>query len=135
MSHEQSAENDAHALRVFFDQDAICAEVICKAAADADCRLSCDEGCEEWGAISRDDDGIWHYVDDDGTGRWRDRGHRMHTVGYCNVCEFINDDGAAEFGSGTFDIATLPIKPQWEGGYYSWSPTRVIPPDTTEEST
>jgi hypothetical protein len=69
------------------------------------------------------EEAIWHYVDDDGTGHWQDKGHRMHTVDYCNVCEFINGDGAAEFGSGTFDVATFPINPQWEGDYYSWSTT------------
>ena len=69
-----------HKIRVFFDQDQFCAEVTCDAATDADCRLSCDEGCEEWGPITRDEaGGIWHYVDDDGTGQ-------IH----CNYPNWIN---------------------------------------------
>lgn len=109
-----------------FDRDTVTVRAVCKAADDANCRLVCNSiDCEYYTEIVRHEDQTFdgetvkRYTHDE-----CDAGMRP---GECNVCLFLNEDGymipeLATKGTRRFTLATVPIKPVWNGDEYEWEP-------------
>jgi hypothetical protein len=128
--HETRAAVGEHALVWEFDRDTTTCRAICNAAEDADCRLVCNADCETWSEIVRHED-----VSLDGKiVRWitHDDCEGVMHPGECNVCLYLNESGCIEelalggYPNGPrFTIATVPIRPSWEGDGYEWEPLRI----------
>ena len=100
----------------------------CHAAPDADCRLTCTQGCEEW-AVERDDHGPFHRADNYRGGESGydvvEERHDMEPLrdGDCNVVLFLDTfDSIQELGGPHVDLGALPILPEWQGDHYTWTP-------------
>lgn len=112
-------ETAVHRIEWTHDEDRTTARVVCDAPEGADCRLTCDEGCEEW-TIERDESGPFHSVctlEDD-------LRHDMRDMGECNVALYLNEgECIEEMRSGDpspIVVGSVSVIPVWEGGYYSW---------------
>lgn len=93
----------------------------CHEPASADCRLVCEEGCPEWGPLTRYGDGtVFHMADiSDGT----QEPHAMvpATDGCIVIMWLVNDEGLEEGGPGNvLKFPEVPFQPVWEGDYYGW---------------
>lgn len=123
-----AAEKARHAISVFFDRDTLCMEAVCHAEIGARCRLVCDHECESW-SEPYEVNGVWRH-DIEGYSGNVIATHGMRDAGYCNVVEFINNGDAEECAHpsvGRIDLATVPIKPVWEGDYYQCRPLSAPP--------
>ena len=93
----------------------------CHEREGAPCRLTCGEGCEEWGGIKSDADGAFHAVETLGDPIQ----HRMVDSGECQAVVWLNEDdaGLEELGAETqpdFEIGRFRIKPVWTGEGFEW---------------
>jgi hypothetical protein len=109
-----------HGIRWEFNQGSVDAKAVCNAEPGADCRLSCPEGCEQWGRLVDKDGEQWHTIPG-GTIPI----HRMEVVPYCNVQMFLDVDSydlleMYEDGHEPFVIAETPIEPVWDRDGYLW---------------
>lgn len=87
----------------------------------ADCRLVCEQGCDEWSTVRRDEHGPFHLVNDDPADEPVQ--HRMTDNGQCNAVDWLrNDDaGIGDLGVGSgFEIARFPVRVSWAGDGYRW---------------
>jgi len=113
-----------HEIVWILDDDVVSAEVVCHAETLADCRLTCEQGCESWGGIIRDDDGIWHYDES-----WSDGDqvsyHRMFDQGHCSVTLFIGYDPSLipelHAHRDSHEIGRTSITPVWVGEGYDYA--------------
>jgi hypothetical protein len=119
--------NADHVLVWEFDRDTVTCRAGCNAEEDADCRLFCTDHCESWFEIHRHADETF----DGETVRriTHDDCEAVMRPGECNVCLFLNESGCIEelalggYPNGPrFTIATVPIRPSWEGDGYEWEP-------------
>ena len=95
--------------------------VTCLEREGAGCRLVCEQGCDEWSTIRRDEHGPFHLVNDDPSDEPVQ--HRMTDNGQCNAVDWLrNDDaGIADLGPGSgFEIARFPVRVSWAGDGYRW---------------
>ena len=95
--------------------------VTCLEREGADCRLVCEQGCDEWSTVRRDEHGPFHLVNDDPADEPVQ--HRMTDAGQCSVVDWLrNDDaGIADLGPGSgFEIARFPVRVSWAGDGYGW---------------
>ena len=93
----------------------------CHEREGADCRLVCEQGCDEWSTVRRDEHGPFHLVNDDPADEPVQ--HRMTDAGQCSVVDWLrNDDaGIADLGPGSgFEIARFPVRVSWAGDGYGW---------------
>jgi hypothetical protein len=99
-------------------------KVVCNAPEGSECRLVCDEDCELYSDVSRDDSGLWTHLawaeDDDGNEV--EVRHPMNDQGDCNAAMFINDSDLEECCPDDFEVARTPVSVRWNGDYYEWSP-------------
>ena len=95
--------------------------VTCLEREGAGCRLVCEQGCDEWSTVRRDEHGPFHLVNDDPADEPVQ--HRMTDNGQCNAVDWLrNDDaGIADLGPGSgFEIARFPVRVSWAGDGYRW---------------
>ena len=95
--------------------------VTCLEREGAGCRLVCEQGCDEWSTVRRDEHGPFHLVNDDPADEPVQ--HRMTDAGQCSVVDWLrNDDaGIADLGPGSgFEIARFPVRVSWAGDGYGW---------------
>ena len=95
--------------------------VTCLEREGAGCRLVCEQGCDEWSTVRRDEHGPFHLVNDDPADE--PVRHRMTDNGECNAVDWLrNDDaGIADLGPGSgFEIARFPVRVSWTGYGYGW---------------
>lgn len=95
--------------------------VTCHEREGADCRLVCEQGCDEWSTVRRDEHGPFHLVNDDPADEPVQ--HRMTDAGQCSVVDWLrNDDaGISDLGvSPAFEVGRFPIRPVWTGHSYGW---------------
>ena len=95
--------------------------VTCHEREGADCRLVCEQGCDEWSTVRRDEHGPFHLVNDDPADE--PVRHRMVDAGHCNAAEWLTTDlaGIADLGvSPAFEVGRFPIRPVWTGHSYVW---------------
>ena len=95
--------------------------VACLEREGAGCRLVCEQGCDEWSTVRRDEHGPFHLVNDDPADEPVQ--HRMTDNGQCNAVDWLrNDDaGIADLGPGSgFEIARFPVRVSWAGDGYRW---------------
>ena len=95
--------------------------VTCLEREGAGCRLVCEQGCDEWSTVRRDEHGPFHLVNDDPADEPVQ--HRMTDNGQCNAVDWLrNDDaGIADLGVGSgFEIARFPVRVSWAGDGYGW---------------
>ena len=95
--------------------------VTCLEREGAGCRLVCEQGCDEWSTVRRDEHGPFHLVNDDPADEPVQ--HRMTDNGQCNAVDWLrNDDaGIADLGPGSgFEIARFPVRVSWAGDGYGW---------------
>ena len=95
--------------------------VTCLEREGAGCRLVCEQGCDEWSPVRRDEHGPFHLVNDDPADE--PVRHRMTDNGECNAVDWLrNDDaGIADLGPGSgFEIARFPVRVSWAGYGYRW---------------
>ena len=93
----------------------------CHEREGAGCRLVCEQGCDEWSTVRRDEHGPFHLVNDDPADE--PVRHRMTDNGECNAVDWLrNDDaGIADLGPGSgFEIARFPVRVSWAGYGYRW---------------
>ena len=96
--------------------------VTCHEREGAGCRLVCEQGCDEWPTVRRDEHGPFHLVNDYPADEPVQ--HRMTDNGQCLVVDWLrNDDaGIADLGPGGygFEIARFPVRVSWTGDGYRW---------------
>ena len=95
--------------------------VTCLEREGAGCRLVCEQGCDEWSTVRRDEHGPFRLVNDDPADE--PVRHRMTDNGECNAVDWLrNDDaGIADLGPGSgFEIARFPVRVSWAGYGYRW---------------
>ena len=95
--------------------------VTCLEREGAGCRLVCEQGCDEWSTVRRDEHGPFHLVNDDPADEPVQ--HRMTDAGQCSVVDWLrNDDaGISDLGvSPAFEVGRFPIRPVWTGHSYGW---------------
>ena len=95
--------------------------VTCLEREGAGCRLVCEQGCDEWSTVRRDEHGPFHLVNDNPADE--PVRHRMTDNGQCNAVDWLrNDDaGIADLGPGSgFEIARFPVRVSWTGDGYGW---------------
>ena len=95
--------------------------VTCLEREGAGCRLVCEQGCDEWSTVRRDEHGPFHLVNDDPADE--PVRHRMTDNGQCNAVDWLrNDDaGIGELGPDAgFEIARFPVRVSWAGDGYRW---------------
>lgn len=107
-----------HRVTWIHDGDSIHGRVHCDEGEYAPCCTSCAHGCESWSHVAPD--GRTHLADGDVV-------HEMTGHAYCNVVEFITNDGSvAEFYDGPdVPVHDGPITPSWDGDAYLWSYAEV----------
>ena len=95
--------------------------VTCLEREGAGCRLVCEQGCDEWSTVRRDEHGPFHLVNDDPADE--PVRHRMTDNGQCNAVDWLrNDDaGIGDLGPGSgFELARIPVRVSWTGYGYGW---------------
>ena len=95
--------------------------VTCLEREGADCRLVCEQGCDEWSTVRRDEHGPFHLVNDDPADEPVQ--HRMTDNGQCNAVDWLRNADAeiADPGVGSgFEIARFPVRVLWAGDGYRW---------------
>ena len=95
--------------------------VTCLEREGAGCRLVCEQGCDEWSTVRRDEHGPFHLVNDDPADEPVQ--HRMTDNGQCSVVDWLrNDDaGIGDLGPDAgFEIARFPVRVSWAGDGYGW---------------
>ena len=95
--------------------------VTCHEREGADCRLVCEQGCDEWSTVRRDEHGPFHLVNDDPADEPVQ--HRMTDNGQCNAVDWLRNADAeiADPGVGSgFEIARFPVRVLWAGDGYRW---------------
>ena len=95
--------------------------VTCHEPPGADCRLVCEQGCDEWSTVRSREHGPFHIVNADPTDEAVR--HRMVDAGHCNAAEWLTNDaaGIADLGvSPAFEVGRFPIRPVWAGHSYVW---------------
>ena len=95
--------------------------VTCLEREGAGCRLVCEQGCDEWSTVRRDEHGPFHLVNDDPADEPVQ--HRMTDNGQCNAVDWLRNADAeiADPGVGSgFEIARFPVRVLWAGDGYRW---------------
>ena len=108
-----------HIMRFTFDHDHVDLTPICEAPAEAVCRWTCEERCDEYWNIRFDGTSWWH---SDETNTFH---HKMVPYDGCNICDYlmeVPEECSESYAS--FHIADVPITATWEGDFYSWNKTR-----------
>lgn len=107
-----------HHMEVSIDDSHVTLKAVCEGEKDAQCRIACPKGCEEYPCGEYDD----------GTDVWREVNHGLsdagHPEGECNITLFINE--SEEMGSdfdGPFGsvLATISFDAKWNGEFYQWT--------------
>lgn len=93
-------------LQMLSDEADVALRIECESAEGAWCRLTCDEGCEEYGP---------------------DHPHQLvSTDGYCNAVEWIESGDSLHLSysgdpTGSYPLHDgMAVDVVWEGDYYSW---------------
>jgi hypothetical protein len=121
MTTEQRA---LHTATLTINRDQFTVEFKCHAGPDDECRQAPDPGCDCERFSIEKRDGVWvhssaWYVSEDQP-IW----HKMHSVKYCNLIEWVtNDDAGPEelyCGVESITLNDTPVEFIWEGDYYEW---------------
>jgi hypothetical protein len=90
-----------HHVEWHLSRERVDGNVRCFAPEGAFCRLTCDQGCEEWGP---------------------DHEHPLTDSGCCNVVEFlVNGDSIEDVYDGPSTLLRSGfIEPEWQGDHYTW---------------
>lgn len=103
-----------HRVTWVHERDQVYGSIICDEGEWGACRTICSEGCESWANVS--EDGRSHCTSNDVV-------HPMESCNYCNVVEFITNDGSVEesYDGPPAPVHDGPVTPSWDGDTYVWT--------------
>lgn len=95
----------------------------CNEPEGADCRLTCEDGCEEWDGIDRDLNGVAYHLVPAGDGAVSP--HGMVDSGECQVVLWLNEaavplEELSVESRSEFEVGRFRIKPVWTGSGVEW---------------